>query len=85
MGNQLAWGQLSNEDCCLRREELLKPRFSQVSLRCFAWIRVFIALYFIGHNILVCIATWDTFWMFLTNLTHLAIMVNYSMLAISHC
>ena len=84
MGNTLTWGTLSEEDCCERREELLQPRFEQVGIRAFAWIRLFIAVYFIGHNGFVCAVTYDTFWMFLTNLVHLACMLNYIMLTVSH-
>ena len=84
MGNQLAWGPLKEEDCCLRREELLQPRFTQVGIRCLAGIRLFITAFFIFHNAVVCIATYDTFWMFLTNLAHLAIMLNYLLLSIAH-
>lgn len=54
-------------------------------MRAFAWIRLIIALYFIGHNALVCIVTYDTFWMFLTNLTHLVCMVTYILLVAAHC
>ena len=84
MGNQLVWGPLKEEDCCLRREELLQPRFSQVGIRCLAGIRLFITAFFIVHNALVCIVTYDTFWMFLTNMTHLAITLNYLLLTIAH-
>ena len=56
-----------------------------MDVRALAWIRVFFAIFFFGYNGVVFIATIETFWMFLTNLTYIVVTATYIMLIIGHC
>ena len=50
-----------------------------------AYVRLIIALYFILHNCFIVGVNYDKFWMFLTNLTHLACTLSYLLLVSAHC
>ena len=79
------WNLMTPDEEQRRASELTKNRFEPVGDKFLAYYRVFLMIYFIGHNIFVIIATYEVFWMFLTNLAHIVCMITYIMLVVLHC
>lgn len=70
-------------DDTLKKVQMLQPN-DLYNVKWLAYVRGFAAIYFIFHVNLVLIATFEEFWMYLTNLTYVAVMFNYTLLAYAH-
>lgn len=56
----------------------------QENLQRLVYVRAFACWYFTCHAGLVIIATYDEFWMYLTNLTYCAVMITYQIIFYAH-
>ena len=54
-------------------------------MRGLAFVRLVCMIYFIFQTLIVIAVTTDTFWQFLTNLTHILLMFTYFALVVMHC
>ena len=70
-------------DASVKKKEVMMPS-DRYSVKFLAWLRAYACAYFTFHAILVAIATVEEFWMYLTNLTYLLVMVSYHVLLWAH-